>query len=257
MNPSYDNLAPLYDLLQRDIDVPSWSRNIHTYIQKYGPKQGQGEAGKLLVCDLGCGTGSVALELADLGYDVIGVDNSLEMLELAQEKTALAHKNILFLCQDMTALDLFGTVDVFLCLLDSVNHLLKPKDFKRMLDSFQNFLNPGGLFLFDVVIPEHLAVTLGNEFFYEDHDNYTLFWQNSFSSKSKISTSELTFFRKETSCSGYSRYDTVIRERVYTDLEIRQAIRNAGLELIKGPFDLLTNKLPERQFYLARRSAAN
>ncbi|UKI38109.1 MAG: class I SAM-dependent methyltransferase [Clostridiales bacterium] len=104
-----------------------------------------------LVCDLACGTGTVCNLLADSGFDMIGVDFSPSMLNIAMEKRG--ERNILYLNQDISDFELYGTVDAFLCLLDSVNHLDCEDDFERMFNYANNYLNPDGLFIFDVNSP--------------------------------------------------------------------------------------------------------
>lgn len=253
----YDDLAEIYDHFQKDIDPVKWADYLTGLIRRFGSQKGDGRDGKLLVCDLGCGTAAVSLELYRRGFDVIGIDESLLMLEKAREKSAAAGADILFLCQDITDMELFGTVDVFVCLLDTVNHLTEKASLHKMLSHFKNFLNPGGLFIFDAATPHHLQKTLGNHFFYTVEDEYALMWQNHFSPKNGISTSDLTLF-----CEGdhglYHRYEGQIRERVYTEADIRESLKGAGMELLCR-FGELSEETPAkdetREFYIAVRPA--
>jgi len=255
----YDDLAEIYDLIQKDIDAGHWARYIDGLVHMFGPARGDGEGGRLLLCDLGCGTAGVALEMQSLGYDVIGIDESVLMLEKAREKAAAAGKNILFLCQDITDMELFGTVDVFTCLLDTVNHITRKADLQRMLSLFKNYLNPGGLFIFDTATPHHLRETLGNNFFYTIDEDFALLWENSFSPRMKTSTSDLTLFRQGEG-NMYRRYEGRIRERIYTEEELRECLAAAGMELI-GKYGELIYEQPEaesaREFYVARRPAGD
>jgi len=253
----YDDLAEIYDHFQRDIDPVKWAEYLDQMIRKYGPCKGDGKDGRLLLCDLGCGTASVSIEMNRLGYDVIGIDESMLMLEKAREKAAAADADILFLCQDITKFELFGTVDVFLCLLDTVNHLTQKSAFQKMLSKFKNYLNPGGLFIFDAATPAHLQKTLGNHFFYTVEEDYALLWENRFSARTRISTSDLTLFR-QTDNDVYLRFDGQIKERIYTETEIRDSLEQAGMKLTARYGELSSEEPAEqetREFYIAVRPA--
>jgi 2-polyprenyl-3-methyl-5-hydroxy-6-metoxy-1,4-benzoquinol methylase len=253
---SYDDLAEIYDHFQKDINPVRWAKYIDGLVRAFGPNKGDGREGRLLLCDLGCGTGGVSIALHRLGYDVIGIDDSILMLQKAREKAASARADILYLKQNITKMELFGTVDVFCCLLDTVNHLTRKVDFSRMLTSFANYLNPGGLFIFDVATAHHLEDTLGDHFFYKVEEEYALLWGNRFSPKTKISTSDLTFFRKESDRDSYLRYEGQIRERVYTKQDIRTCLEKAGMILLAQYKELSrenTDGLGIRDFYVAMR----
>ena len=251
----YDDLAEIYDHFQRDIDPAAWADYLDELIRRFGPQQGDGKDGRLLLCDLGCGTASVSIEMNRRGYDVIGIDESMLMLDKAREKSAEAGIDILFLCQDITKFELFGTVDVFICLLDTVNHLTEKKQLQQMLSLFKNYLNPGGLFIFDTATPHHLKKTLGNHFFYTVDEDYALLWENSFSARTQISTSDLTLFRAGEN-DLYHRFEGQIRERVYTKEEITECLEQAGMKLLAkyGELSFCTaDENGTREFYIAER----
>jgi len=251
----YDGIAGIYDHFQREIDPVRWASYLDSLIRESVRSGGEGRDGKYLICDLGCGTAAVSVELARMGYDLIGIDESVPMLEKARQKAANSGCEILFLNQDIRDIELFGTVDVFICLLDTVNHLTRKADFVKMLSRFKNFLSPGGLFIFDAATPYHLEETLGDRFFYTVEEDYALLWENRFSKRSKISTSDITLFREE-SGGLYRRHDGRIRERVYTGNEVREILEGAGLVLLKQCGEL-TLSAPgpeeERIFYVAKR----
>lgn len=252
----YDDLAEIYDHIQKDINPVQWAGYLDGLIRRFGPKKGDGRDGRLLLCDLGCGTASVSIEMNRLGYDVIGIDESMLMLEKARDKSAAAGADILYLCQDITEMELFGTVDVFVCLLDTVNHITRKADLQKMLAHFKNFLNPEGLFIFDTATPHHLQKTLGNHFFYTIEEEYALLWENHFSARTRISTSDLTLFRKGEG-EEYRRFEGQITERVYTDAEINQCLEEAGMSLL-AKYGELTCDAPAgnetREFHIAVRS---
>jgi len=251
----YDDLAEIYDHFQRDIDPAQWADYLDGLIRRFGPQKGDGRDGRLLLCDLGCGTGSVTIEMNRRGYETIGIDRSMLMLDKAREKSAAENAGILFLCQDITKFELFGTVDVFVCLLDTVNHLTKKTQLQQMLSLFKNYLNPGGLFIFDAATPHHLQKTLGNHFFYTVDEDYALLWKNSYSSHTQISTSDLTLFRQGEK-NQYRRFEGQIRERSYKDEEIRECLDKAGMTLLAKYGELSFDEPDDkgtRDFYIAVR----
>ncbi|MBR5425671.1 MAG: class I SAM-dependent methyltransferase [Clostridiales bacterium] len=251
---AYDFLAVYYDAFQKDLDPAEWADFVDQIARRYGKKTGDGEKGKLLLCDLGCGTGLVTSELSKRGYDTIGVDNSPCMLDQARSNAGPRSK-ILWLLQDMTKLDLFGSADIFVSLLDTVNHITDRKALEKLFGSFSNFLNPGGLFIFDVATKKHFEETLSDNFFYLIEDDFTILWENDYDPKTKLNTASLTMFGTEDG-EIYSRCDEDIVERYYSDEEIREIVSKYGLE-VAGVFGDLKKRKPndkdERIFYCVRR----
>jgi len=258
MNYPYQHLARIYDQLQQDIDPAVWSDFVQRLESIYSLRQGCGDGlnGRPILLDLGCGTGSFCLEMARRGYDPIGIDTSAAMLDQARQK---ADDDCLFLQQDISRFELFGTVDLIVCLLDTVNHLIRATQVARLFRLCANYLNPGGLLVFDLATSRHLAQTLGRQLFFQDQLEYTLFWQNHYQPKSGISRSELTIFNRLPD-GTYGRQDETITEKYYGPREIRHWLSEAGLELVARHGEL-SLKLPtasdERHFYVARRPVAD
>jgi len=252
---AYDFLAGFYDTFQQELDPEKWAGFIDWIVKKHGAFPGDGKDGSPLLCDLGCGTGTVTCAFSKLGYDIIGVDASVPMLDRARQQAEKQKIDALWLCQDMTELDLFGSMDVFVSLLDTVNHVTDKRDIGKLLKSFSCFLNPGGLFIFDLATKKHFRETLGNEFFYSIEDDFTVLWENSFDEKSGMNTAALTMFAT-TDGEHYEREDEEILERFYSDEEIRKLVEECGLE-IAGVYGDLKKRKPkdtdERVFYCVRR----
>ncbi len=270
--PTYQLLAPVYDRFQQDIDLPAWADFIQRLETRFSQRQGSGDGqnGRPLLLDLGCGTGSFCLEMSRRGYDPIGIDRSAAMLDQARRKAATADETAaagqpvkspgdrpapLFLQQDISRFELFGTVDLAVCLLDTLNHLIRPVQAARVLQLCGNYLNPGGLLIFDLASRRHLARTLGRQLFYQDTDDQTLFWQNRYNPRSGISRSDLTLFSRLPD-GTYSRHDETIAEKYYSPAQVRQWARAAGLELLARLGDLAERPAAatdERHFYVVRR----
>ncbi len=252
---AYDFLASFYDAFQQELDPQCWADFVDRLVKKHGAFPGDGEDGKPLLCDLGCGTGAVTCALAGLGYDVIGVDNSAPMLDQARERSQTEGIPALWLCQDMAALDLYGTMDVFVSLLDTVNHITNKKDLEKLLRSFFCFLNPGGLFIFDLATEKHFSKTLGDEFFYSIEDDFSVLWENQYFSKTKKNVANLTMFAT-TDGEHYEREDAQICERCYSDREIRELVEKCHLSIVGVYGDLKMrrpNEKDERVFYVVQR----
>lgn len=229
------------------MDYARWADYTERIFKKFG-------AAPQLVADLACGTGSFCIEMDKRGYEMLGIDISPDMLACAAEKAGAAGAEILWLNQDMTKFELFGTVDVIVCLLDSVNHITKPELMLRMFRLVRNYLNPGGLFIFDLNTRFKLENVLGNNVFYSIDDEVSYIWQCGFDAKTAVSKFDLTFFVREGKL--YDKFDEVHYERAYEDGELRTMIAEAGLELL-GSFGELSFRKPlphsERVFYICGR----
>lgn len=179
---NYSDFAFVYDRLTENVNYSERAEFIRTLFKRYGVADG-GD-----VLDLACGTGTLTLELSE-NYSMIGVDNSPEMLSQAQEKMYESGKSLLFLCQNMTELDLYGTVDAAVCMLDSLNHLEAPEDIQKVIGKVGLFMNHGGIFIFDVnTIYKHREI-LGNNTFVYDCDEVYCVWQNQLNTDNSVDIS--------------------------------------------------------------------
>lgn len=150
----YQGFAEVYDRLTQDIEYEKWADFLESAFLKFGDKP-------RLVLELGCGTGSLAIEMAKRGYDMIGLDLSVDMLSRAAEKSRDQGVDILFINQDMRDFELYGTVDAVICMLDSINYITDKTDLDRVFQLVHMYLNPGGLFIFDINSEYKLSHILG------------------------------------------------------------------------------------------------
>lgn len=222
----YDLISDVYDKVNGDIDYSAWADFVENQLSenmKFKPTLG---------LDLGCGTGKMAVELARRGYDMTGVDYSADMLCRAaeNEKRTKLPTEILWLCQDITEFELYGTVDFAVCCLDTVNHLTSPADFKACLALVHNYLVPDGLFIFDVNCRGKFEnVYADNAYVYESGED-VLVWQNSYKKSTSLCDFYITLFKK--SADGYERYDEVQTERMYTLRSVKNMLGGAGFEIL-------------------------
>ena len=247
MESAYEALAGCYDQMTGDVNYPAWADFLETlFAREKRPVR--------TVLDLACGTGTMTFLLADRGYELIGVDFSPEMLAVAAEKT-VAEGSIppIFLCQSMEDLDLYGTVDACVCLLDSINHVTDKNALKRALHRIWLFLEPGGLFLFDVHTLEHLASLDGGMFLDETEDAYCV-WRTEYDRRRKVCTYAMDVFRREGAL--WRRKEEVHEERAYTPTELTALLEGAGFIEIRqyGDRTLRHPKAGEdRIFFTARK----
>lgn len=223
----YQILASVYDKLQ-DIDYEAFVDYYEAVFKRFGinPK---------LVLDLGCGTGNITLPMAKRGYDMIGIDLSEEMLGIAGEKMRENNLDILFLNQDMTEFELYGTVDAAVCALDGVNYLTEDGEIDKLMALIKNYLNPGGMFIFDINSEYKLSHILGDNSFVYDEEAVYCVWSNSYDEEDKICSFNLDIFKKKDN-GLYERFEEYQEERAYSVTEIKNAAEAAGLE-VAGVFD--------------------
>ncbi len=167
---AYLSLAPWYDELTRDVPYGDFAAFYELLFRRYG-------IAPSLILDLACGTGTLTLELARRGYEMIGADSSGEMLAAAQEKTARAGLAVppVFLQQSMEELDLYGTVGAAVCSLDGINYL-PPESLGTVFERLRLFVEPGGLFIFDVNTPERLE-SLDGQMFCDETEDVFCVWR--------------------------------------------------------------------------------
>ncbi len=223
----YSAIAGVYDKLNKELDYSLWADFLEESFKKYGI----GESG--LVLDLACGTGRMTRELAARGYDMIGVDGSMDMLN---EAYAAGGEGILYLMQDMRELELYGTVGATVCCLDSLNYLLDIKDLCKVFSLVYNYSDIDGLFLFDVNTPYKFEnVYADNAYVLEDEgesgEGIYCGWQNFYDSETRLCDFYLSVFREDED-GRYFREDEHQRERCYTKEEIEQALCECGFELL-------------------------
>ena len=231
---SYSTFAQYYDCLTHNVDYARRAEYFCTLLDQLGHNAG-------ITLDLACGTGSLTVELAKRGLDVYGIDGSPSMLSVAQQKASDAGLQILFLCQQMQSIDLYGTVDTVICALDSINHLTGENDVQKTFERVSLFLNPGGYFIFDInTIYKHKYVLADNTFVYDTDDVYCV-WQNRYEEKTNRVAISLDFFGRQGN--GYYRSSEQFYERAYPTEWIVSALEKAGLETV-GLYDDLSFQKP-------------
>ncbi len=230
MSTGYDAIAFAYDRLNAQVDYEGLTDFYEKCFRTYAVRPIRE------VLDLGCGTGSVTLRLAERGYDMTGVDKSAEMLAVAAERARRAGRgDILFLEQDMTDFELFGTVGAAVSSLDCVNHLTRTDELKRCLSLVHLYLEPGGLFIFDVNTPyRFLTEYAGKDYVLED-GGVVCCWRNDWHPSAKTCDFLLTLFEEQRD-GTWTRTDGMEKERSYSRRHLERLLRDTGFEVL-GVFD--------------------
>ncbi|MBQ6895485.1 MAG: class I SAM-dependent methyltransferase [Clostridia bacterium] len=243
-NISYGNFAFIYDALTNDVEYSNRCDYLEKIFEKHLSKRAE------LIADLGCGTGTVCSEMSKRGYDMIGIDSSDMMLSEAIKKEGSG--KILYLNQDMTEFELYGTVDVFLSMLDSLNYITSLDELSKVFSLVKNYLNPGGIFVFDINTPYKYENILSDNTFVHDEDGIFYVWQNYFDGEYCDFLIDF-FVEKEGS---YSRFTEEHTQRCHTFKEILSVIKDSGLSL-EGVYDELSFSDPvstsERIFLVVKK----
>ena len=275
---AYTDFAEVYDIFMDDTPYGEWADFLADMIRQYGiskplPAQGsreeeesrQGEDGKEarltserdLVLDLGCGTGTLTELLAQKGYDMIGVDLSPEMLDVAFRKRERSGSRILYLCQDMRELDLYSTVGTVVSVCDSVNYLLKDEEVAESFTLVNNYLYPGGIFILDFNTVYKYEQVIGDATIAENREECSFIWENYYDPKGRINEYDLTVFVKEGEGGLFRRFSETHFQRGYTPGEICGFVEQAGMR-VELMLDADTHKPPtrtsERIYVVARET---
>ena len=220
---AYHNLAASYDRLTNDVDYRGIVAFYDAILQKENVRPRS-------AIDLACGTGSVALLLAQQYDRVIGVDMSEEMLTVAQQRAYEQEKRPLFICQMLQQLRLPVAVDLAVCALDGLDYILNPADCKEAIARVYRALNPGGIFIFDVNTPEKLRAMDGQVFLDEDDDVYCV-WRGEFDEASNICSYGMDLFQRQGN--AWYRSFEEHREYAYTVEQLTEYLKSAGFTHIR------------------------
>ena len=243
----YGIFAQYYDKLTNTVGYDKQAEYLLRLFDLHGKRP-------TLMLDLACGTGNMSIRLVKEGISVIGADMSPDMLYKAQQKAMAENLDILFICQKMQDIDLYGTIDGAICTLDSINHLLRLQDVQRVFDKVSLFMEKDGLFIFDVnTIYKHEKILADNVFVYELDDVFCV-WQNEYNNKNNIVNITLDFFERDGQC--YFRRTEHFSERAYSDTELIKMLNQSGFELcaVYGDYKLEKpdNKC-QRKVFVARK----
>lgn len=240
---AYTSFAHVYDTFMDNIPYKAWSQYLISLLKQYGVCEG-------IVLDMGCGTGNITGLLAKSGYDMIGIDNSEEMLMTAAQKAMEDGLNILYLEQDMRNFELYGTVSAAVSICDSMNYILEPDELEQVFRLVNNYLDPDGVFIFDLNTEYKYKEVMGDSTIAENRDDCAFIWDNYYDVQTKRNTYELNLFIKdeeedetEEAYDDYGepfrRFSEIHYQRAYSVEEIKKLLARAGMIFVAA-YDAFT-----------------
>ncbi len=219
---AYTGFAEVYDLFMDQVPYEKWSGRIIQILSTYGIRDG-------LVLDLGCGTGSMTELLAGAGYDMIGVDASEEMLELAYEKRAESGHDILYLLQDMREFELYGTVRAIVSVCDSLNYITEEEELLHVFRLVRNYLDPDGVFFFDMNTIYKYSEMLGETTIAENREEGSFIWENYYDPEEQLNQYDLTLYIRDED-DRYTRFEETHIQKAYTLERVLELLQQAGMK---------------------------
>lgn len=247
---SYGVLAAHYDALMAHVDYNAW---VDYALKRLGLPLTAPPEKKTLV-DLGCGTGTVAIQLAKRGYDVIGIDGSPAMLSVARQKAEDSGVALTLYHQSLTEFDVGHEIDGIVCLCDTFNYLTGDGELSKALACVAQTLKPGRSVVFDLHTESRMR-QMDEAVFADELDDVAYIWESDYDDNQRLCTMYVTLF-VHSSENIYRRYQEVHQERAYSPEEVEQALSEAGLRLT-GFYGDLSDSPPavdeSRVFYTAMR----
>ena len=245
---AYTGFAEVYDVFQDNVPYEEWCSYVTGLLKEYQVMDG-------LVLDLGCGTGSLTGLMARSGYDMIGIDNSGEMLQIAMNKRNASGLDILYLLQDMRGFELYGTVKAVISICDSMNYIMEYQELVEVFRLVNNYLDPKGVFIFDLNTEYKYRELLADNTFAEDREESSFIWNNFYDEEDKVNEYDLTLFVKEGEL--YRKFEETHYQRAYGLDQIQQAIRDGGMEFVAAYDACTSNPVQqdsERIYVIAREN---
>lgn len=244
---SYRNFAGVYDTFMDDVPYKQWAGHIDKVLGQFGIPKGA------ILLDIACGTGTMAFLMAQKGYELIGTDKSSDMLSEAYSKRSgggVDENGILFLNQDILELDLYGTVDAAYSTCDSLNYLLTEEELAKALANVSLFLNPNGVFIFDLKT-ENKYRQMGDNTYNDIAGDASYIWKNQYNPDTRINEYRIHFLIE-----GGPNFWEVHRQRAFGMAEVKQAAQKAGLtveSVTDGYTDSPARADSERVVYVCKR----
>ena len=250
---AYTDFAQVYDEFMDETPYEEWCAFLVGMLGRYGLKEVADEDSRLLddtyvisdgpneqhlrqerntILDLGCGTGTLTQLLARKGYDMIGVDNAQEMLQIAMEKRDESGLDILYLLQDMREFELYGTVGAVVSVCDSINYLLEEEEVLRTFKLVHTYLYPGGVFIFDFNTVYKYSQIIGDATIAENREDCSFIWDHYYHEAEEINEYDLTIFVRSKEAL-FQRFQETHYQRGYRLEQMCRLVEQAGLKILE------------------------
>ena len=234
---SYQDFAYVYDEFMDETPYEMWCERIDDLIKNYGVSKpirnakDALESEQNLIVDLGCGTGTLTEMLYQKGYDMVGVDNSDSMLSIAMEKKNQNNSEIMYLLQDMRELELYSTVGTIVSVCDCVNYILDEAELLQVFQRVNNYLYPGGIFIFDFNTEYKYKEVIGDTTIAENRDDCSFIWENYYDEETAVNEYDVTIFVKEED-DLFRKFTETHYQKGYTLQKMKELVLKAGMELL-------------------------
>ena len=222
---AYTSFAEVYDIFMDNIPYEEWADYLDEMLKEYHIPNN-------MVLELGCGTGNMTELLASKGYDMIGTDISEEMLNVAMEKRAEKGDSILYLLQDMRELELYSTVGTIFSVCDSLNYILDEDELLEVFSLVNNYLFPGGIFIFDFNTDHKYRDIIGETTIAENREDCSFIWENFYDPEEEINEYDLTVFVREEG-DTFRRFTETHFQRGYTVEQMLALVGRAGMSVVE------------------------
>lgn len=258
---AYTGFAKVYETFMDNIPYEKWAEYLIALLKEYGVAEGG------LLCELGCGTGMMTRLLARAGYDMIGIDLSEEMLDIARYEHPEEESEILYLNQDMREFELYGTVAAIVSVCDSMNYLTTEEDLLQVFKLVNNYLDPGGCFIFDMKTAYHYEILMGNRTIVDNREECSLIWENFYDKEKCLNQYDITIYSKAEFEEDeeedadmpplFERLEESHVQRAYSVERIIELLKEAGLEFL-AVYDACTKEAPtpesDRVYFIAKEN---
>lgn len=269
---AYTDFALVYDTFMDETPYEEWADYLVELLHEYGgdgadalPDRESDVDANLrqeqnTILDLGCGTGTLTELLARKGYEMIGVDNAQEMLQIAMDKRAQSGLDILYLLQDMREFELYGTVGAVISVCDSLNYLLEEEDVLQTFRLVNNYLFPRGIFIFDFNTVYKYATVIGDTTIAENREECSFIWENYYHEEEEINEYDLTIFVREDAEPEalFRRFQETHYQRGYCLAQMLRLVEQSGLQFLEAidadTHGAVTDE-SERIYIVARKGA--
>jgi len=259
---AYGDFAAVYDEFMDNTPYEEWAERLDKMIELHGISRKHEEiqasevlaSERNLVLDLGCGTGTLTERMSQKGYDMIGVDLSESMLNIAMEKREQSGAEILYLLQDMRELELYSTVGTVYSVCDSLNYILEEEELLEVFSLVNNYLFPGGIFIFDFNTAYKYREVIGDTTIAENREECSFIWENYYDPESDINEYDLTIFVREEG-DTFRRFSETHYQRGYTVEQMVQLVERAGMcivEMRDADTGREVSEVSERVYIVAR-----